>query len=1198
MRIEYCEDMPGLSLKSVQQKDYWINKLSGELNRTSFSDWTNNTGESKSLIMEIPLELSSSLIRLGKNSDLSLYIILNIALKVLLFKYTNNDDIIVFSPAYKIIQEGKVPDNLLPLRDDITEDMSLKDFLLSVKETVLNAYKNQEFPVKKLFNQSDDSNEAEFHQLSEAVCLLDNIHELDCSVNKEFLVFGFSRTNNALSGFINYNSNSYNENFLSHISKHYLTILNSIVCNIDTKIGDLVLLSGDDEYEVIHKFNCTEKDICLDRSIIEIFEEQVDINPDNVAVVFENCELTFGDLNSKSNQLARKLVSKGVAGDSIVAIMVERSFEMIIGIFGVLKAGAAYLPIDPEYPEDRINYMLEDSETRILLTQKHLKCRVNLPGIEIITFDDLLYTGDRSNLGIYSRPDNLTYLIYTSGTTGKPKGVMIEQRSVLTYVYAFYNEFNITNADTIIQQASYSFDHFVEELYPVILKGGKIVVVSKSTLTDMVELSKVIRENNVTIVSFSPLMLNELNRLNDYGNIRLFLSGGDVLKGEYISNLLDSGPVYNTYGPTEATVCASYHKCERNNKSNMLIGKPIANYKVYILDKNRKPLPIGVPGEIYISGAGVARGYLKRPELNSDRFFEDPFNPGLRMYRTGDMARWLEDGNIQFLGRIDNQVKIRGYRIELGEIESLLLRNEHIKETIVLDREDKNGNKFLCAYIVSESEIKDEDLRDFLLKELPEYMVPSFFVRLEKMPLTLNSFKIDRKALPNPLDFLNIESEFVKPRNDTELKLAEIWAEIIGIENMDEIGVNSRFFELGGHSIKALQLAARIYKEFNVHLTLNSIGNPTIESLCRIIESSGKSAENSVISVEESQIDEKINSFGPDVPRKKLIEGIEPFNDIFYNECLYNALFPVVNLYGGDIGSVLSNDIIGYKFNRSQNKTEFGIEFISEKTLEEVLETVGIDLERKFSTSDMLQDIVFSIAGGQLFILVVDCFYESIREDSYQKIHWPHTLCIYGYDLDRKVFNILEHDSINSILYKPAQISIKDALEASNGYIVNYRKESRVPIYYRFSQGEKAKACLRDDNRFGSNYLRYHQENKKIIYKGLDELRHFITVFEKATQNVSGLEAFIESIFYNIEAVINSRESERYRVKRFFQEEIHLSDILDEIIRLWRNFKLVIEKCRFKSSYTEKSLELLKERVNTIYKLEMQFYELIFNMKI
>ncbi|MCU0288965.1 MAG: amino acid adenylation domain-containing protein, partial [Acidobacteria bacterium] len=583
--------------------------------------------------------------------------------------------------------------------------------------------------------------------------------------------------------------------------------------------------------------------------------------------VVRHVQLTYNELNDQSDRLAGLLIEKGVLPDDIIAIKLERSIEMIIGIMGILKSGGAYLPIDPGYPQERIDYMLKDSGAQILITNNERNtnnCQLTIVNAQLST--NIPRRGlQRSTFDLPRiQHSNLAYVIYTSGSTGRPKGVMVEHHNVIAYINGFYHEFFINERDTVLQQASFSFDVFVEEIYPILLRGGKIAIASKEVIRDPDVLFDFLLKHDITIISVSPLLLNEIDKMTNPGSIRILISGGDVLKGEYIRNLSRKRQVYNTYGPTETTVCASYYKCSHADYTNVPIGKPIANYKVYVLDRTGGLLPIGVPGELCIAGNGVTRGYLNRPELTAERFkrnvirhspiviskfqrngnSSNPPNDHCPMtndyfYKTGDLARWLNDGNIEFLGRLDQQVKIRGFRIELGEIETKLLKHPGIKEVLVSMEKEERGDIYLCAYYVAKDEYEISEFRDYLAGELPDYMIPSFFVQIEKFPLTVNG-KIDYRALPKPS--LKGSKIYIAPRDEIEKKLVEIWADILGLNELNvsqlktSIGIDDNFFQLGGHSLKTTILAARIHKIFNVKIPLTVIfKKPTIRYLSEYI---------------------------------------------------------------------------------------------------------------------------------------------------------------------------------------------------------------------------------------------------------------------------------------------------------------------------------------------------------------------------
>ncbi|MCX7923160.1 MAG: amino acid adenylation domain-containing protein [Clostridia bacterium] len=667
---------------------------------------------------------------------------------------------------------------------------------------------------------------------------------------------------------IKFNSSVYERETIEAVEGHFRKIARTIIANPAAAIKDIEILQEEDKRKLLVEFNDTAADYPRDMTIHGIFEQQVRKTPDNIAVVFEDTYLTYMELNDKANSLALILREKGVKADSIVAIMVERSVEMILGIIAILKAGGAYLPVDPTYPTDRIKYMIEDSGTGILLTQTELKGRVEFNEIMIDLKDESLYSGVCSKIEHINKPSDMAYIIYTSGTTGKPKGVMIEHGNVVRLMFNDRIQFDFNDNDVWTLFHSMCFDFSVWEMYGALLYGGKLVVVSKLTARDTGEYLKLLKKEKVTVLNQTPtafynLIDEELKCSDKELSVRYVVFGGEALKPVKLKAWRQKYPavkLINMYGITETTVHVTYKEITEHeitfNISN--IGKPIPTLTTYIVDSDMNLLPIGAAGEMCVGGDGVARGYLNRPELTAEKFVQNPFINGKwkidngeleesncqlssvtcqLLYRSGDLARMLPNGEMEYLGRIDHQVKIRGHRIELGEIETRILKHVSIKEAVVIAREDKDGNKYLCAYIVSEVSMTVSQLREYLSKDLPEYMIPSYFIQLDKIPMTSNG-KVDRKALPIPDGSINTGTEYKAPGNELEEKFAKIWAEVLGVE---KLGVNENFFDLGGDSIKAISLISRMNKALNSNIQMKHIyTSPTIEQIAALMDTAAQ----------------------------------------------------------------------------------------------------------------------------------------------------------------------------------------------------------------------------------------------------------------------------------------------------------------------------------------------------------------------
>jgi amino acid adenylation domain-containing protein len=578
-----------------------------------------------------------------------------------------------------------------------------------------------------------------------------------------------------------------------------------------------------------------------------MFEEQVERTPDGIAVVFEEQELTYRELNSRANQVAHFLKKLGVGGERLVGIYMGRSLEMIVGLLAVLKAGGAYLPLDPEIPKERLSFMLAESQTPLLLTQQRYLAELPDTNAQVICLDtqwqDVMEEG-HENLLNTAAPENLAYVIYTSGSTGKPKGVMIEHRGLTNYLSWCLHAYPVSQGHGSPVHSSLSFDLTVTVLYAPLLTGRTVYLLpQESPVESLSEAFK--NRRHYSLVKITPahlqLLGQQLREEEASGRTHAFIIGGEALLPEHIGFWREHSPqtkLINEYGPTETVVgCCVYEVGDRDrNSTSIPIGRPITNTQLYILDQHWMLVPIGVPGELYIGGEGLARGYLEQPALTAEKFVPHPFTrePGARLYKTGDQARYLPDGNIEFLGRIDHQVKIRGFRIELGEIESVLGEHGSVRESVVTVREDPVGEKSLVAYVVPmRAGLAIGELRSFLRAKLPEYMIPSTFVFLEKLPLTTNG-KVDRKNLPMPdLSERSPEGSYLAPRTAVEEVVADIWAEAL---NVSRIGVRDNFFELGGHSLKATRVNSRLCTIFKMELPLRMLfEHPTVESLAQAV---------------------------------------------------------------------------------------------------------------------------------------------------------------------------------------------------------------------------------------------------------------------------------------------------------------------------------------------------------------------------
>ncbi|MCB2354688.1 non-ribosomal peptide synthetase [Clostridium estertheticum] len=835
-----------------KQEEYWLKRFEGEipvLNMpTDYKRQIVQSFEGERLNFSIDDETTQALKKLAGNMGCTLYMVLLAIYNVLLSKYTGQEDIIIGSPIIgrphaELESIMGVFLNTLAMRNYPKNGMTFNDFLKTVKENSLGAFENQDYQFEELINRMGMVRDMARTPLFDTMFTLQNAEirkvEID---NLKFIPY---KINNNISKFdftlfaaeeygnmefcFEYCTKLFKKQTMETMAEHFKNVLISVLTNPDIKLEDIDMMSDMEKQQILVDFNNTKKEYPLNSTIQKLFEKQAMRTPDNIVAVFGGEKFTYSELNSNANKLARKLRNMGIGARSIVGVMVKPCFEMLVGIMGVLKAGAAYLPIDESYPGERISYMLKDSGMKVLIITSTLPVSVDFSGQILNLHDKNAYHQDGSNLEISDSIDDLAYLIYTSGSTGQPKAVMVEQRSLINLCYWHIDYYEVTQEDRSTKYAGVGFDASVWEIFPYIICGASIYIVDEEIRLDVVKLNEYFERNKITI-SFLPTQICEQFMMLENKSLRKLLTGGDKLRHYVKGNY----QLVNNYGPTESTVVATYFEVNEFS-NNIPIGKPIYNTQIYILNKNNGLVPVNVVGELCIAGDGLARGYLNRVELTEEKFTDNPFKPNERMYRTGDLARWLPNGNIEFFGRMDYQVKIRGFRIEIGEIEAQLLSHEAIRQVIVVacTNVDLISNQSLCAYFVSERELTVQELRDFISRNLPDYMTPAYFVRLKEMPLTPNG-KIDTRALKSPDMNENIGNEYIAPQGEIEEKVTDIWKNLLQIK---KIGINDNFFEIGGNSLLIVNMHTKLNSMYPDRMKVTDIfANPTISKLAKFIE--------------------------------------------------------------------------------------------------------------------------------------------------------------------------------------------------------------------------------------------------------------------------------------------------------------------------------------------------------------------------
>lgn len=816
---------------------------------------------------------SKKLIDMAGRMNVTPNTILQTVWGVLLARYNNSDDVV-----FGIVSSGRPEEienvekmvglfiNTLPIRIKFKNYMTIPELVREVQSHSMESRNYEFLPL------------AEIQALSKLKQkLINSIYAFqNYPINKESIteveedslvvgaVNGFEQTNynlnliialegDVLTGVLKYNSNVYGNDMIENVAKCYEQMLQAICMDNDIRVMDIDIVTPQEKKLILDEFNNTNERYPDHKTVHELFEEQAELNKDTIALVYHKKQYTYFELNSKANQVARLLIERGVIKGSIVGILVERSIEMIIGILAILKAGGVYLPIDTKYPMDRQKYILEDSGACAVLKPSSVTISVPSNVCLIDLEDEKIYAGRNTNLINANVSDDLAYIMYTSGTTGNPKGVMIKHKSIIRLVRNT-NYIQFSKNDHLLQTGALVFDACTFEIWGALLNGLRLYIINDEEIISPTIFSKILKDNKISVLFLTSALFNRFLEQDPrmFRYLKCLLVGGEVLCAKNINRVRRENEglkVLNAYGPTENTTFSTYYIIDKDYEDNNIpIGKPISNTTAYILDNNYKLQPVGVPGELCLGGEGLAKGYLNREELNKDRFIANPFKEGQKLYKTGDIARWLSDGNIEFIGRVDNQIKIRGYRVELGEIEHKLLNCEEVKEAVVILKEKENGEKLICAYISAHENLDISALKEKLRKQLPNYMIPAVIVVLDRLPLNQNG-KIDKSLLPEPVKNTDIK-DFAEPCNELEESIVEVWRQALGL---DTISINDNLFEIGGHSLIIIQMLP-LYSKLGIAVSINDIYSyQTPKTLAEYLGRMNNRSQNNVRDFEEAE---------------------------------------------------------------------------------------------------------------------------------------------------------------------------------------------------------------------------------------------------------------------------------------------------------------------------------------------------------
>ncbi len=885
----FCENRPSpLPELSIQYLDYahWHRQLleNGAM-RSQMSYWkqtlaaplpivdlpcdrprqavSRNVG--KRIKMTLPAELVAAAKKISLDADTTLFTALLTVFNIMLFRYTRESEVIVGTVAAgrsrpeleKLV--GLFLNNL-PLRTNLSGDPTVRELLAQVRENTLNAFANQDVPFGDLIEATQGPRDLNRTPLFQVMFILQNFQarnlqlpglqlspmEFEIGTSRYDLTVEAGENENKFEMVWEFNSELFDESTIKRMQEHYRRLLESALTNPDQRIAALDMITNEEKVSLAAIGAGDRMEYPRQACIHDLFAQQVARNPQAVAVKFDQEELTYLNLHIRSNRLANRLRALGIGPNAMVGICLERSAEMAVAILAVLKAGGAYLPLDPQYPRDRVAFMLEDSGATVLITEERLLSTLpsNVPNVICLHRDhESLKRESAEQPAVSITPENLAYVIYTSGSTGKPKGVEVTHRSVVNFLTSMRSAPGLSEHDRLLAVTTLCFDIAGLEFHLPLTTGACVVIAPQNALIDGISLGEMIRESKITVMQATPVTWRLLleSGWNASPGFKI-LCGGEAVPRELANRLLETGAeVWNLYGPTETTIWSTAHRID-SRQGSVPIGKPIANTQIYILDDQRQLVPKGVPGELYIGGDGLAKGYLHRPELTAERFVQNPFDSDGKIYRTGDLARWLPDDNLEYIGRVDNQVKLRGFRIELGEIETAIEQLPQVRQAVVMVREDAPNDQRLTAYVsLRDGEnIDSKELRAALSSRLPEYMLPSQWLFLKEFPLTPNR-KVDRRALPVPENDNAGPALSAPPTTESEIRIAEIWQELL---NHKRVGINDNFFDLGGHSLLVVQLQSRLRKQLDCQISLIELfQRTTVFSIAAYLDAQKKNSK-------------------------------------------------------------------------------------------------------------------------------------------------------------------------------------------------------------------------------------------------------------------------------------------------------------------------------------------------------------------
>lgn len=1143
-------------------KEFWIDAFSEQVEPlklpTDFMRQEIQQFDGARKVFKVDKELTSRIIEVCEQYKVTMNHYLMTVYFVMLSKISGQEDIVVGTPvsSRRNSEQEKVIGlflNTLPIRAFPKAEKKFSELLAEVKRYNFMAMKYQNYSIDMLVQDVKFHKDLSRNPVFDVAFLFNSNIVLD-SVNSE----KYYQTNNAkvdltmeitnsddqIVFLMEYCTGLYKPETCEKFGNTFLRGLEQVTENPEIIIGDIEKIDEIEKEKILYEWNKTEYNYDKTINVNYLLDKKVNEQKNAKSLSCMDESLLYDDMDKKAKKFASYLREQGIGRNDIVAIAMNPKIEMVIAILGIIRAGAAYLPVAVDTPEQRIKYILEDSGAKMIVSDCSHFTLDNM-----CLFDQTLYAAYSAEIENINEANDLIYVIYTSGSTGNPKGVMVKHSNVVNFVYGINNAIQMEKHESILLLTTICFDISVLEVIVPLILGMEVFIVEHENQSDMRFILDYIEKNKIDMLQFTPSRFQMLTLVPGWElklrNVMTLLIGGEGFPASLLEKVfsLPNTKVFNVYGPTETTIWSTV---EEITNEKITIGKPIANTQIYILDNKKKCVSVGEVGEIYIGGDGVTQGYINNVTLTAEKFTVNPYTGDI-MYATGDLGRWTEEGKIECLGRIDFQVKIRGYRIEIGEIEHQIKEYEGVDNAVVVDYVDQNDNKYLCAYIEGKLE-NFSNLKLFLEKSLPAYMIPSFFVKLDTIPLNQNG-KVNRKMLPLPQRKVSEKKEKTKDYSVEIKKIIEVWKNVL---NLEEIGIDEDFFDLGGNSLLAIK-ADLLFEEKKIAISGQNIYQyRTIRKLSELFEKE---------QVEESEVihSDNIMRYADDAI---VVENIQPYNDMFFESCFYNSMFSILIMYNIDISTLIRQYYLAYKMEEDSGRKKIYAKGQWNKEMMAMLKNVGLMYSSWKQVDSVSRRIKEAIRKGHPVVLWIDCFYETYRQEKYQKEHFKHTVTVFGYSDLKEEFYILEHKVADNTNYNKIAISYKELEECYSGYLSNFMEDNDNSIYeFWMEEASESKMKLLDKEEFIKS-----QWKKEVVI-------HWKDYFA----NIKPEDVNTELIEYWLSGLNELINSLRVDVMKY-KYQVNYSEA-EKRLYVWEVFRNSLVRALYKSCYTsklhEKNIELL-----------------------